>query len=133
MDKFGYFTTGVIIGGVAGGVAALMLSPRTGEENRQLVADYASTVATNAQQFGNQAYDTVQGGLKVAGEKGNEILGNVKDAREKATAQFSEKNDELRSKIEAARERIAEQVKKNATQAEETIKLEDNSSEKTQS
>lgn len=124
MDKFGSFVAGILIGGAAGAITALMLTPQNGEENRKLVADYASNIANNAQEFSNNAYTTIQGGIKTATDKGGEILENVKAAGVKAGEQFGEKNDELRSKIEAARERIAEQVKKNAEESTDSIEIE---------
>lgn len=114
MGKFEAFTTGMLFGAVAGGVAALMLTPKNGEENRQLVADYASTVANSAQKYGAQAHGVVQSGLKSATEISGDFVDNVKATANSAGIQFGEKNDELRAKIEAARDRIAEQVKKNS-------------------
>lgn len=125
MKEFSCFTAGVILGGAAGAIAALMLSPKTGEENRQIVAEYASNAASSAQQFGNQAASTIQGGFKNAQEFGGNIISNVKEAKDKAGAQFSEKNDELREKIDAARARITEQMKKNAEETSETLEIKD--------
>ena len=76
MSKVGAFATGFCVGAIGGGVAALLLTPRNGEENRALVSEYATNACVN----------------------------------------FGDKNDELRAKIEAARDRIAQQVKKNAEQ-----------------
>ena len=114
MGRFEAFTTGLLFGAVAGGVAALMLTPKNGQENRQLVADYANTVANSAQKYGAQAQGVVQSGLKSATEISGDFVDNVKSTANSAGAQFGEKNDELRAKIEAARDRIAEQVKKNS-------------------
>lgn len=119
MGKFEAFTTGLLFGAVAGGIAALMLTPKNGEENRQLVADYANTVANSAQKYGAQAHGVVQSGFKSATEISGDFVDNVKSTANSAGAQFGEKNDELRAKIEAARDRIAEQVKKNSESKEE--------------
>ena len=125
MGRIGSFCTGVVLGGIAGAATALLITPKNGQENRQLVAEYASSMAQSAQDFSNNAYGQFQEGLKVAGDKGGEIIGNVKAAGEKATAQVSSTNDELRAKIEAARERITEQVKKNAAETNESIQVDE--------
>ena len=125
MSKFGCFVNGLAIGAVCGGVAALMLSPKTGEENRRMVADYANNVMNTGKDFGDQAYGVFQGGLKSAQEIGGGFVGSVKSAADVAGSQMTDKNDELRAKIEAARDRIAEQVKKNAQKDDETSDVED--------
>ena len=114
MSKFGCFVNGLAIGALGGGVAALMLSPKSGEENRKMVADYANTVMNTGKGFSDQAYGVFQGGIKSATEIGGQFADSVKSAADVAGSQVSDKNDELRAKIEAARDRIAEQVKKNA-------------------
>ena len=114
MSKFGYFVNGLALGAIGGGVAALLLSPKTGEENRKMVADYANTVMNTSKGLGDQAYGVFHGGIKSATEIGGQFADSVKSAADVAGSQVSDKNDELRAKIEAARDRIAEQVKKNA-------------------
>ena len=113
MSKFGCFVNGLAIGAIGGGIAALMLTPKNGEENRKLVADYANNVMNTGKDFGDQAYSVFQGGIKSATEIGGGFVDSVKSAADVAGSQVSDKNDELRAKIEAARDRIAEQVKKN--------------------
>ena len=125
MGKFTSFCAGVLLGGMAGAVTALLVTPKTGEQNRQMVADYASTVAQSAQEFGNNAYGQFQDGLRTLGNHSSEVIDNVKAASEKASSQFSSTNDELRSKIEAARDKIAEQVKKSTSGNTESIKVDE--------
>lgn len=119
MSKFGCFVNGLAIGAIGGGVAALLLTPKSGEENRKLVADYANTVMNTGKGFGDQAYSVFQGGIKSASEIGGGFVGSVKNAADVAGSQMSDKNDELRAKIEAARDRIADQVKKSTSNQEE--------------
>ena len=122
MSKFGCFINGLAIGAIGGGIAALMLTPKNGEENRKLVADYASNVMNTGKDFGDQAYSVFQGGIKSATEIGGGFVDSVKSAADVAGSQVSDKNDELRAKIEAARDRIAEQVKK-STDAQEDVEV----------
>lgn len=65
--------------------------------------EVAQTVATKGQELYGQAQSRVQ-----------EAAGTIKPV-------FTEKNDDLREKIEAARQRIAEQVTKNAASAQEAV------------
>ena len=119
-----------IIGGLVGAVAALLYTPRTGEENRAFVADKANEAWGNAQNYSNDA-SSIYGGAVAKGqemyqnaaeaaqqvytratETAQDVFGNAQGAGE---ASFeSTQNDELREKIEAARARIAAQVAKNA-------------------
>lgn len=132
-----------VLGGVIGAAVALLYAPRTGVETRAMVADRANAAWGNAQDFGARAqvrgqeiYDnaTVRGQeiYETAAARGQEIYANaavrgqavregaaarVQEAAETIKPVFTEKNDELREKIEAARQRIAAQVAKNAGEA----------------
>lgn len=118
MTKFGSFMNGLVIGALGGAIAALLLTPKNGEENRKLVADYANDVMNNATGIGDQAHAVIQDGMRSATEIGGGFVGSVKSAAETATNQVNDKNDELRAKIEEARDRIAEQVKRNSSSDE---------------
>ena len=63
---------------------------------------------------GRQAYETAAQHVQGAAQKAQKTADAVKPA-------FSEKNDELRAKIDAARERIAAQVAKNAEAAHAAV------------
>lgn len=136
-----------IAGGAIGAVVALLYAPRTGEESRALVADKANEAWGAAQQYGTEAQvrgqqfysdvttrgqvayqnaatsaqqvysnvsGTAQDAFNVAQARVEDVRGNVKPV-------FTEKNDELREKIEAARQRIATQVAKNAEVAHDVM------------
>ena len=92
----------LIVGAAIGAGAALLYSPNTGTRNRELVAEKLGGT-----------FDQVQQLIKDpdAAEKGQEF---IQEAAESAKPIVSDKNDELREKIEAARKRIAEQIAKNA-------------------
>ena len=103
---------------------------------------YADTVAqgqraySQAQDFGQTVYTNVSAAGQAAGARaataGKRVYEDAKAGvqaaakRMQSTAEhvrpiFSEKNDELRSKIDAARERIATQVAKNAEAARASV------------
>ena len=104
----------LIVGAAIGAGAALLYSPNTGTRNRELVAEKLGGTFDQVQQLikdpdaaAKGVSDFVQG----AAEKGQEF---IQEAAESAKPIVSDKNDELREKIEAARKRIAEQIAKNA-------------------
>lgn len=113
MNKFGTF----VCGGIVGAIGALLLAPRSGEETRTLMADQANNIASTAQVKSGDIKDKVQQGVRSAGTKGADVVSNVKDATNKTAPDFTDKNEELRAKIDAARARIAEQVKQNASES----------------
>lgn len=84
-----------IAGAAVGAVAALMLSPNSGEENRRIVAEKATYYSSHGDELFQQAADAVRDKVK-----------GVPEASV-ATA------DDIREKINAARDRIAEQVTRN--------------------
>ena len=123
--------TSFLLGGLIGAGFALAFAPYSGEKNRALVAEKANALAGEAMDFGAGLPGSAQDVLKVARDKGSELLngaqektnGLVNDASSKvkeATGKASDADaDELREKIEAARQRIAAQVMENAEKAKE--------------
>lgn len=124
-----------IIGGLVGAGIALLYAPRAGEETRNMVSAKVSETWGQAQEFGAQAGANAQQAYHNATEMGQEVYSNVSskghelyetatshmhDAANSVKPVFAEKNDELREKIEAARQRIASQVARNAEVAQDT-------------
>lgn len=135
-NKFSAF----IIGGLVGAVAGLLYAPRTGAEMRAMVADKANQAWGEAQEWTTQAANGAQEAVQQATDRGQQVASDLQNNVQQAvnavaekgqsvyqTAQakmqeaagnvkpvFTEKNDELRDKIEAARQRIAAQVARNA-------------------
>ena len=125
-----------IVGGVVGAAAGLLLAPRSGEQMRAMVSEKANAVIGETKDWGS-----AQEAYKSAQEKGAAVFQDVaakgqefaKNAQAQATDFMNAtaeriKNatptpeqeaqvDDLREKIEAARQRIAAQVVANAEQA----------------
>ena len=142
-NKFGVF----LIGGAVGAIAALLAAPRSGRETRAMVADKANAVLDDAQGWSAQASDRAQNFYQQAAAKGAEVVGdvtaksqeiadgvvarghaavgNVQEAAGSMKPVFTEKNDELREKIEAARQRIAAQVAVETAAAEPAAEAEE--------
>lgn len=109
-----------VLGGVVGAAIALLYAPRTGAETRAMVADRANAAWGDARDFGARAqvrgqeiYENAQARTQAVREG---AAARVQEAAETIKPVFTEKNDELREKIEAARQRIAAQAAKNAEQ-----------------
>ena len=142
-NKLGAF----VVGGLLGAAVALLYAPRTGVETRALVSEKMNTAWGGAQQFGAQAQVNAQQAYQTAVERGQVVAQDVA-ARSQSVAQnvaargqelygqaqarvqeaagvvkpvITDKNDQLREKIEAARQRIAAQVARNAEEAAEAI------------
>ncbi len=109
-----------LIGALAGATAALLLAPQSGEQTRALVTEKAGAVASEAKDFGAGLPGSAQDVLKTVQDKGKSVVNGAAPA-----APTTADADELREKIEAARQRIAAQVMANAeagkAAAEETV------------
>ncbi|MEG0682470.1 MAG: YtxH domain-containing protein [Raoultibacter sp.] len=110
-----------VVGGLLGAGVALLYAPRAGAETRALVSDKVNVVWGEAQELGSKAGAKGQQIYQEASSRGQEIYSGatarVQEAAENIKPVFAEKNDELREKIEAARQRIATQVAQNAETA----------------
>ncbi len=137
--KIGVF----LLGGAVGAVIALLVAPRSGVETRAIVSDRLSSAWNGAQDFGAQtgaqaqqvcrnvasrsqdfAHSAAAFGQEVAQEAASRgqdfvhsaVAGVRKAAGSVKAATQSVNGDELRDKIEAARQRIATQVVRNANE-----------------
>ena len=124
MGRFATF----LVGGLVGAGIALLATPRTGEENRALINDTlnenypdamkAARATTN--QLVDAAATTSTKVINTVVDKGAEVKKGLTSRVEQTAPAVVEKNDELRDKIDAARERIAAQVAKNAEAVHDT-------------
>jgi len=127
MSKVGPF----ILGGLVGAAIGILYAPRTGDQTRALLAEKIGAVWGEAKEFGSNAASDPQGTFQGVVSKGQEfaktatdsaskalgaVRGRSKDATGQVDPAFSgtTDSDELRAKIEAARQRIAAQVMANA-------------------
>ena len=106
MGRISSFVTGAALGVIA----ALLLAPQTGEQARALVAEKANAVTGEAKDFGAGFPASAQDAIKSAQEKAASFTKGAAPAAPAASVA----DDELREKIEAARQRIAAQVAANA-------------------
>lgn len=121
MAKLGPF----IVGGVVGAVAGLLYAPRAGAQTRALVSEKVNAVWGEASDFAQSAgvvapgvviQDVAANAQAVAQNVQAKVQGVTQVAPEPEPVAEAD-NDDLREKIEAARERIAAQVVKNAEES----------------
>ena len=121
--------TSLLVGGAIGAAAAFLFAPRNGAETRAVIAEKisaganklpaeihecaasaASAVATGSTVAINTVVDNGSDAIKAVKSK----VKSAPAAVEQAAAPALSEADDLREKIDAARERIAAQVAKNA-------------------
>ena len=124
MGKFATF----VLGGVAGAAVALLLAPRSGAENRALIGEAINDNCKIPSGVQEKAGQLVGAAATTSTKVINAVVDNGSDAYKAVAARaqqmapasvraFDANSDELREKIDAARERIAAQVAKNAEAA----------------
>jgi gas vesicle protein len=92
-----------LLGGVIGAVLGLLFSPRSGKENRELIADTANKYWNEGVELYGQGVDRV-----------SEMYSTGVDAA-------GNKSAELREKIDAARDRLQDQVAESVPAAKEKV------------
>jgi gas vesicle protein len=114
-----------LFGGLLGAGIALLYAPRSGKETREAVSVKVNDVWGQAQEMGASATTNVSQFAHDVGKKSQEFYGSAASKFQETTSNvkpvFAEKSDELRDKIEAARQRISSQVVKNAEAAHEAV------------
>lgn len=115
MSKF----TSFLLGGIIGAGIAILFAPQSGDKTRALVQERANALAGEAKGIADNVPGALQDVYQSAVAQGTDLINTatakVKDVTNSADAQ--ESADELRQKIEAARQRIANQVMENAEQS----------------
>ena len=127
-----------LLGAAVGAVATLFVAPRSGAETRSIVSERVGAAWNGAQDLGaqtgvqaQQVYQNVatrgQDFAQSAAARGQNFVQNAVASVQKAagsvrtTARQAIDSDELREKIEAARQRIASQVVSNAASSSSAV------------
>ena len=123
------FVKTLLIGGAVGAALGVLYAPQAGEKTRATLADKADKLWGEEAQANGTVLGEVAKTTKSAFNAGQEFVAStpvaekVSEAAKTAKAQvenfkndnvspvFSEKNDELRKKIDAARQKISNQTK----------------------
>ena len=99
MKRFSWF----LFGGAFGALLGLLVAPRSGEETRALIADKADEYWGKSQEIYNQGVNRIQ------------------ESAAKVPENLTKKSDELKEKIDTARNLIADQVARNAVAARDAL------------
>ena len=97
MGKFRF-----ILGAATGAAAALLFAPRTGKETRQLLSDKIEDVADRAPQ-------PIRDAAEPFVDKAEDVYSKVSGK----TADVAPQTDDIKAKIAAARDALAEQITRN--------------------
>ena len=87
------FLAGFVVGALAGGVAALLLAPQSGEDTREALLDRGIEIKARAGEIGTQARDTadqlrtqiaeaVQEGIEAANKTKTELMSRFESEAE---------------------------------------------------
>jgi gas vesicle protein len=99
-DDFGAFLAGVLFGGLAGAIAALLLAPQSGEETRTLIKDKAIELRDMA---GDTIEETVAKAETTARETVKQAEASLKQAKERA-AEITKKGQVM---LEEQKEKVS--------------------------
>jgi gas vesicle protein len=86
-----------LLGGVIGAAAAVLLTPRTGRETRDLLAEHGGEFARRAQEFANEAQ------------------GRAGEWLDKSRELFEEQTQRLMTAFEAGRDAMREEMRRGPT------------------
>jgi gas vesicle protein len=92
-DEFTAFLVGLIMGGLTGAIAALLLTPQSGEETRALIRDRAIELRDRAQVTAEEAIARAEAIAAEARARADEL---ARELRER----YEEVGDEVREPVE---------------------------------
>ena len=101
-DNFGAFLAGLLLGGLAGGISALLFAPQSGEETRTIIRDKAIELRDQANET---MEETMSKAEKVANDTAkqaegafNQAKSKVNDMAKKSQVILEEQKDKLAGK-----------------------------------
>jgi len=107
-DNFGSFLSGFIIGGLAGAITALLLTPQSGEETRKQIKEKSIELRDKATTYVDEVVSKTEKAMDDVSNKTSELI----DTTKKKAAEVAEKGQVL---LEEAKE-IASPQKKTAAE-----------------
>jgi gas vesicle protein len=102
------FVLGAVMGAVVGGAAALLLSPKSGKEMRDLVKQYAKDIESEAYDLAKESKGVAKSFKSVLEEGATEVMEQAPEHIEKAGYQAQQLADDLSHRFESARDMVAE-------------------------
>src|SRR5690606_14896065 len=102
------FVMGAVVGALVGGAAALLLSPKNGQEMRAIVKKYSKDLEQEAHELAKDARGTAVSFKSVLQEGATEVIEQAPEKIEQAGYQAQQLADELSQRFESARDVVAE-------------------------
>ena len=98
-DNFGAFLAGLLLGGMAGGIAALLFAPQSGEETRTIIRDKAIELR-------DQANETLEETLSKAEKAANDTVKHAEAVLNQAKAKVNELGKKSQVILEEQKEKL---------------------------
>jgi gas vesicle protein len=98
-DNFGAFLAGLLLGGLAGGITALLFAPQTGEETRTIIRDKAIELR-------DQANSTMEDTLSKAEKVGNDAVKQAEGVYNQAKAKVNDVAKKSQVILEEQKEKL---------------------------
>ena len=99
-DNFGAFLAGLLLGGLAGGITALLFAPQSGEETRTIIRDKAIELR-------DQANETMEETLSKAEKAANDTVKQAENAFNQAKARAAEVAKKSQVILEEQKEKLS--------------------------
>ena len=113
------------MGGIVGAAAALLAAPRPGDETRAIVTDWCNNTFSDANGatsgLQNRARQAAESAAAAGRQAYTAATARVQEVGKNVPGMNTDEGDDLRAKIEEARQRIASQVVQNADGARQAI------------
>ena len=106
-DSFGAFLAGLVLGGLAGGIVALLFAPQSGEETRTVIRDKAIELR-------DKASETYEETLARAEKAADETLKRAEAAYNQAKAKASEVAKKGQVLLDEQKEKLSRKPKAEA-------------------
>jgi gas vesicle protein len=110
-NEFGAFMSGLLLGGIAGAITALLLAPQSGEETRKVIIDKSLEIK-------DKAMETVEEARLRAEKAAEDARIAAQEYSQKAQEQAQKLQEQGRVILEEQKQRI-EKVTKGGKKAEE--------------
>lgn len=101
--KGGGFFTGLLIGGAVGAISALLYTPRTGIENRELIKDQSMRLRNRTSELAHQVKDETQ--MRV-----DQVRSQIRNKSEELSSQTHQMLDRGREMVDRQREAVKSAV-----------------------
>lgn len=112
-NEFGAFMSGLIIGGIAGAITALLLAPQSGEETRKVIIDKSLEIK-------DKAVETVEDARKRAEKAAEDARRAAQEYTQKAQEQAKKFQEQGRVILEEQKQKLSKVTKGGKKASEES-------------